>query len=295
MDDNNHHKIALPAAPLDDSADSYHESITTQQVDLEPLGNIGENANTNPGAPEQVLHFDASRSVEHSADMEVTTQVLDTLDSLDWSMMVDNPPPSVAQGEQADEILSQPGSPDKTATKRILPDWMTTAPVVVTKRSLYLNTQTRHRKKQDLVEAEENEASADSKYIYRDILNPSEMSLDRVICFDVESTGFASTDGIIEIGAVEYILGQRTGALFQSYIKPSVPINSHAAEVHGITNMMLASAPPAHVVIPSFLSWVGSSPLVAHNARFDMRMYVACHVFYHLLHFFCSSSSLKQP
>jgi DNA polymerase-3 subunit epsilon len=103
-------------------------------------------------------------------------------------------------------------------------------------------------------------------------MTPSDMNLERVICFDVESTGFASTDGIIEIGAVEYIYGQRTGVLFQSYIKPTVPVNHHAAEVHGLTNMMLASAPPAKLVIPSFLSWVGSSPLVAHNARFDMRM-----------------------
>lgn len=274
-------KTPFSASSLDDSTTQPPDMITTQSIDsLIPMED-DERAGQAGAVPRQVLDFDASRSMsmgENEADMEVTTQVLDTLDSLDWSMMTDMPAGSEVVVDEKNGSTSAPVSPVKQDGGRILPNWMTSAPPVVTKRSLFLNTQSRHRKKQDLVDKEE-EKETDSvalpKYPYRDISNPADMNLDRVICFDVESTGFASTDGIIEIGAVEYILGQRTGALFQSYIKPSVPINQHAAEVHGLTNLMLASAPSASIVISSFLSWVGSSPLVAHNARFDMRMYVS--------------------
>lgn len=273
-------KAPLFVSSLDDTTTQPPDSITTQSIDsLIPMEE-DERTHQAGEVPRQVLDFDASRSVsmgENEADMEVTTQVLDTLDSLDWSMMTEVPQGNEVNVEENAGSTSAPVSPAKQEGGRILPNWMTSAPPVVTKRSLFLNTQSRHRKKQDLVDKEEEKENGSvvaPKYPYQDITNPAEMNLDRVICFDVESTGFASTDGIIEIGAVEYILGQRTGALFQSYIKPSVPINQHAAEVHGLTNLMLASAPSASIVISSFLSWVGSSPLVAHNARFDMRMYV---------------------
>jgi DNA polymerase III epsilon subunit-like protein len=53
------------------------------------------------------------------------------------------------------------------------------------------------------------------------------------------------------------------GVLFQSYIKPKVKVNRFAAEVHGITNKKLDNAPPAEIIIPSFLAFVGTSPLIA--------------------------------
>lgn len=277
MAEHNSTKLDLTAGPLDDTTTQPPELINTQSLGSLVHMEDEEKLNRAPTAPRQVFDFDASRSMsmgENDADLEVTTQVLDTLDSLDWSMLSEMPHGSEMIVDEKADANPAPVSPSKPNGGRVLPDWMTYAPPVVTKRSLFLTTQSRHRKKQDLVEQEEISSVEGSKYPYRDILNPSDMNLDRVICFDVESTGFASTDGIIEIGAVEYILGQRTGVLFQSYIKPSVPINQHAAEVHGLTNVMLSSAPSASVVISSFLSWVGSSPLVAHNARFDMRMYV---------------------
>lgn len=294
-------KMSLSTGALDDTTTQLPEMINTQSFGS--LLHIDDDAQSDHAgeAPRQVLDFDASRSMsagENEADLEVTTQVLDTLDSLDWSMVSELPHGNEMAVDESGNPTSAPLSPTKPNGGRILPDWMTSAPPVVTKRSVFLSTLNRHRKKQDLVEQEEIGAVSDSKYMYRDIMNPSDMNLDRVICFDVESTGFGSTDGIIEIGAVEYILGQRTGALFQSYVKPLTPINPHAAEVHGLTNVMLASAPSAQIVIPSFLSWVGSSPLVAHNARFDMRMYVSSD-FYHIfcrlwLSIFCGRRILTR-
>jgi len=56
--------------------------------------------------------------------------------------------------------------------------------------------------------------------MYIDVQNIEEIINGRIICFDLETTGFAIDDCIIEIGAVELIDGYRTGALFQSYVKP---------------------------------------------------------------------------
>jgi hypothetical protein len=282
MSDDGLNQNRLPDASHDDIASSSIKQVFTQNFDSLPMLIDDENRDDGLEIAKQILDFDASHSMSaHDPEMdpEVTTQVLDTLDALDMVDHFEQPPMSPKMDTNGEFNEESHLPPSDATSKRLLPEWMTaTPPSVVTRRSLFLNTQSRHCKKQIFLEEEEKVDVPSSKYPYIDIMRPSDMNLDRIICFDVESTGFASTDGIIEIGAVEYILGQRTGALFQSYIKPSVPINQHAAEVHGLTNVMLANAPPAHIVIPSFLSWVGNSPLVAHNARFDMRMFVHdCH------------------
>eukprot|EP00026_Physarum_polycephalum_P012937 Phypoly_transcript_13288.p1 GENE.Phypoly_transcript_13288~~Phypoly_transcript_13288.p1 ORF type:complete len:272 (+),score=41.05 Phypoly_transcript_13288:225-1040(+) len=94
----------------------------------------------------------------------------------------------------------------------------------------------------------------------------------RVICFDLETTGFGNEDSIIEVGAVELIDGYRTGSLFQSYAKPRGKIHPMAQAAHEITESMLHNAPPIQIVMASFLDWIGTSPLVAHNLSFDLRM-----------------------
>lgn len=93
----------------------------------------------------------------------------------------------------------------------------------------------------------------------------------RVICFDIETTGFAQEDCIIEIGACELIDGQPTGLLFQSYAVPTVPIHPAAEAVHGLSLARLAHEPPLSAVLASFVEFAGDSPLVAHNMAFDRR------------------------
>lgn len=94
----------------------------------------------------------------------------------------------------------------------------------------------------------------------------------RIICFDLETTGFGSDDNIIEIGAVELIDGCRTGALFQSYCQPLKAVHPMAQEAHGLSDSFLQSQPSLRTILTSFLRWIGTSPLVAHNASFDIRM-----------------------
>lgn len=155
--------------------------------------------------------------------------------------------------------------------RRKLPEWFQVrSPETI--ESGILNIESRSHKKNLFIDLEETNLMQ-NEIIYHDVTHPKEIINQRVICFDLETTGFSRTDQIIEIGAIEYFDGKRTGLMFQSYIKPTIQINPFAFKVNQITNESLQTAPTIDFVLQNFLSWVGSSPLVAHNARFDMRMY----------------------
>lgn len=167
------------------------------------------------------------------------------------------------------EVSSNVPNPRK---KRKLPVWMDgnhTLNGSLKKTMLNVST-ARSRKRIELTESQDNETK---EINVQWIPNPSEILQGRVICFDVETTGFSSEDGIIELGAIEMVDGKRTGIMFQSYVSPKMQVNIFASQVHGLTNKHLSSAPPIDEVLPRFLNWIGDAPLVAHNARFDLRMY----------------------
>lgn len=92
--------------------------------------------------------------------------------------------------------------------------------------------------------------------------------MGRIICFDIETTGFEYMRGdrCIEIGAVEMIDGTITDNTFHEYINPDgkiIPPESYM--VHKISNAFLEDKPKMAVVAPRFLEFVGDSPIVAHN------------------------------
>ena len=89
-----------------------------------------------------------------------------------------------------------------------------------------------------------------------------------VICFDIETTGleYMRGDRCIEIGAVEMIDGVITDNTFHEYINPDgkiIPPDSYM--VHKISNAFLEDKPKMAAVAPKFLSFIGDSPIVAHN------------------------------
>jgi DNA polymerase-3 subunit epsilon len=49
-----------------------------------------------------------------------------------------------------------------------------------------------------------------------------------------------------------------------------MPIPREAVAIHGITDEMVRDAPSLQEVIPAFLTYIDDSPLVAHNAAFDV-------------------------
>ncbi|HLT60859.1 MAG TPA: DEDD exonuclease domain-containing protein, partial [Microlunatus sp.] len=85
---------------------------------------------------------------------------------------------------------------------------------------------------------------------------------------DLETTGGAETDAITEIGAVKVRGGEVLGE-FQTLVNPRSAIPALIAVLTGITNRMVADAPPLGQVLPSFLAFAEGCVLVAHNARFD--------------------------
>lgn len=87
---------------------------------------------------------------------------------------------------------------------------------------------------------------------------------------DLETTG--STPGfakITEIGAVRIEQGAVAGE-FAQLVNPRRPISRIITGLTGITNEMVADAPPIEKVLPDFVEFSRGSVLVAHNARFDL-------------------------
>ena len=94
----------------------------------------------------------------------------------------------------------------------------------------------------------------------------------REIVLDTETTGISPRDGhrIIEIGALELMHHLPTGRSLHLYINPERDIDEGAVAVHGITLDFLADKPVFADVAEEFLAFIGSDPLVIHNASFDM-------------------------
>ena len=91
------------------------------------------------------------------------------------------------------------------------------------------------------------------------------------VVVDLETTGGAagSGDGITEIGAVKVRGGEVLGE-FQTLVNPGEAINPFVVVLTGITDAMVAQAPPVASVLPAFLEFARGSVLVAHNAPFDV-------------------------
>ena len=92
--------------------------------------------------------------------------------------------------------------------------------------------------------------------------------MKRIICFDIETTGFdyLRGDRVIEIGAVEILDGKITDNSFHEYINPEgkiIPPDTYM--VHKISNAFLEDKPKMSEIAPKFLEFIGDSPIVAHN------------------------------
>ena len=109
-------------------------------------------------------------------------------------------------------------------------------------------------------------------------------SLDFAVV-DVETTGWSpDTARITEIGAVR-VRGGRIEAEFASLVNPGQAIPADIAELTGISDAMVADAPPAAAVLPVLLDFVHGCVLTAHNAPFDMSFLSAA----------CANSGLRWP
>ena len=93
----------------------------------------------------------------------------------------------------------------------------------------------------------------------------------REIVFDTETTGLSPIDGhrLVEIGCVELINKVETGRHFHAYFNPGRSMPPEAEAVHGLSALFLSDKPNFPDLVQDLLSFIGESPLVAHNAAFD--------------------------
>ena len=104
---------------------------------------------------------------------------------------------------------------------------------------------------------------------------------EEFVVVDIETTGMsAAACEIIEISAVRFSGGAQT-ATFSSLIKPKRRIVPFITNLTGITNAMVADAPPVSEVILDFHRFVGDSVIVGYNVNFDVNFLydnlVSCH------------------
>jgi len=94
----------------------------------------------------------------------------------------------------------------------------------------------------------------------------------REIVLDTETTGLDPYQGhrMVEIGCIELINRIPSGQSFHRYLNPEREVPAEALAVHGLTDDFLKDKPFFGEIADELLSFIGDSPLVAHNAIFDL-------------------------
>ena len=95
----------------------------------------------------------------------------------------------------------------------------------------------------------------------------------KYIVIDIETTGLYPERGdrIIEIAALPIIDGRLIFEnSYSQLINPGISIPNNIVKLVNITNDMVKNAPSIEKVLPIFLRYIKDSPLIAHNAPFDI-------------------------
>jgi len=101
-----------------------------------------------------------------------------------------------------------------------------------------------------------------------------ENNSDEYVVFDTETTGLnPKKDEILSIGAVKIKNNKiLTSQTFEMFIQNSCSISSESKKIHGIREVDLLNAKTTIEVIPEFLKFIGSRPLVGYYLEFDVAM-----------------------
>jgi DNA polymerase III subunit epsilon len=94
--------------------------------------------------------------------------------------------------------------------------------------------------------------------------------MERYAVVDVETTGFSPTaDRIVEVACVA-LDGTRTVDRWSTLVNPGRPIPDRASAIHGITDAMVAGAPPLAVALDELRRRCAGRLVGAHCAQFDL-------------------------
>ena len=98
------------------------------------------------------------------------------------------------------------------------------------------------------------------------------LSAIEFVVVDVEAiAGKSIPTRIIEIGACRVTHGEIV-AEFETLVNPELPLPPFISTLTGITEAMLATAPPFSAVAESWLNFAGDAVLAAHNSNFDVTL-----------------------
>ena len=100
--------------------------------------------------------------------------------------------------------------------------------------------------------------------------------MNTIAVIDFETTGLspAMGDRATEI-AIVLVQGDKVVDRYQSLMNAGVRVSGFIEQYTGITNAMLAAAPPVDTVMADAARFVGGAPMVAHNAAFDRKFWMA--------------------
>jgi DNA polymerase-3 subunit epsilon len=94
----------------------------------------------------------------------------------------------------------------------------------------------------------------------------------REIVMDTETTGLDPYQGhrLIEIGCVELLNRIPSGQTFHRYVNPGREVPAEALAIHGLSTEFLRDKPAFEEIADELIAFIGTAPLVAHNAAFDL-------------------------
>jgi DNA polymerase III subunit epsilon len=95
----------------------------------------------------------------------------------------------------------------------------------------------------------------------------------REIVLDTETTGLEPSQGhrIIEIGCLELNNRTPTGAKYHVYINPQRDVPEEAQKISNLSTEFLQDKPLFADIVDGFIEFIADSPLVIHNAEFDIK------------------------
>lgn len=93
------------------------------------------------------------------------------------------------------------------------------------------------------------------------------------VVIDTETTGLRVQEGhrVVSLAAVRVGSGMvRAHEAFDALVHPGRLIPAASTRFHGITDAMVAAAPPMGEVFPALVRYAGEAPLVGHEIAFDL-------------------------
>ncbi|MEW6094569.1 MAG: helicase C-terminal domain-containing protein [Chloroflexota bacterium] len=100
-----------------------------------------------------------------------------------------------------------------------------------------------------------------------------------IVALDIETTGLDSkTDAIIEIGARRFE-GHRLEDEFTTLVNPNRHIPEFITGLTGIDDAMVRQAPRIREVLDELAAFIGDSPILGHNIKFDLSFFEKYHLF----------------